>query len=73
MPITATRLLGALGGEFLMTTDKGDDADVVSDELAQKILEQERNGEGSEPMTPEELLRKYGFGDGPAYLQEQLS
>ena len=50
-----------------MTTDKGGDAEefVVSDELAQKILEQERNGEWSEPMAPEELLRKYGFGEPP--------
>ena len=56
-----------------MTTDKGGDADeefLVSDELAQKILEQERNGEWSEPMTPEELLRKYGFGEPPPRPEE---
>ncbi|QRQ88189.1 hypothetical protein [Cupriavidus oxalaticus] len=56
-----------------MTTDKGDDANEefgVSHELAQKILEQERNGEWSEPMTPEELLRKYGFIEPPARPDE---
>ena len=52
-----------------MTRDEQDDDTedefVVSDELAQRILDADRNGEWSEPMTMEEFSRKWGLDQPP--------